>query len=140
MRIKDARQTFLGIWIRRLVEGETFEVWNGAQKRDLTYIDDAVEAILMAAASDSANGQVFNTGGDGPITLKELAELIIQVHGKGAYEIKPFPTDLKAIDIDDYYADFSRIRSCLGWEPSVGLREGLRRTLAFYQQHLEHYI
>jgi len=140
MRIKDARQTFLGIWIRRLLENRAFEVWDGRQKRDLTYIDDAVQAILLAAANEAANGQIFNTGGDGPISLKDLAEMIIEIHGEGAYEIKPFPADRKSIDIDDYYADFNRIRTCLGWEPLVPLREGLRLTLAYYRQHLEHYV
>lgn len=140
MRIKDARQTFLGIWIRRLLEDRAFEVWDGRQKRDLTYIDDAVQALLLAAANDAANGQIFNTGGDGPISLKELAELIIGVNGEGAYEIKPFPPDRKAIDIDDYYADYSRIQSCLGWKPLVPLNEGLRLTLDYYRKHLEHYL
>src|SRR5262249_22490927 len=64
MRVKDARQTFLGVWIRLLVEGKPFEVWEGPQLRDFTYVDDAVEAFLLAAASEEANGQVFNLGGD----------------------------------------------------------------------------
>ena len=78
MRIKDARQTFLGIWIRLLVEGKPFEVWEGQQLRDFTYVDDAVDAFLLAAASEASNGQVFNLGGDCIITLKDLAELLIQ--------------------------------------------------------------
>ena len=47
MRVKDARQTFVGVWVRRLVEGEPFEVWGGDQLRDFTYVDDAVEAFLL---------------------------------------------------------------------------------------------
>jgi UDP-glucose 4-epimerase len=140
MRVKDARQTFLGVWIRLLVEGKPFEVWEGPQLRDFTYVDDAVEAFLLAAASEDANGQVFNLGGDGVICLKDLAELLVQVNGGGEYIVRPFPAERRRIDIGDFYADFGRIRALLGWEPNVPLREGLARTVAFYRQHLEQYL
>jgi len=140
MRVKDARQTFLGIWIRLLLEGKPFEVWNGEQLRDFTYVDDAVDAFLMAAASDSANGQTMNLGGDRIISLKELAELLIRINGKGEYVVRQFPEDRKRIDIGDYYADFSMIRASLGWEPRVPLDEALRRTLEYYRKHLNRYV
>lgn len=139
MRVKDARQTFLGIWIRLLVEGKPFELWEGHQLRDFTYVGDAVRALLMAAASDKVNGQVFNLGGDCVISLKDLADLLIEVNGAGEYTIQSFPSNRKGIDIGDYYADFSQISSVLKWKPEVALREGLARTLAFYREHLEHY-
>jgi UDP-glucose 4-epimerase len=140
MRVKDARQTFVGIWVRLLVEGRPFEVWDGSQLRDFTYVDDAVEAFLLAAASDKANGQVFNLGGDGVYSLKQLADLLIEVNGGGEYHLRSFPADRKRIDIGDYYADDRRIRAALGWAPKVSLREGLARTLAYYRQHLHHYV
>ena len=139
MRVKDARQTFLGIWIRLVVEGQPFEVWGGEQLRDFTYVDDAVEAFLLAATQDEANGQVFNLGGCEVISLRELADLLVQANGGGAYEIRTFPPDRKRIDIGDYYADDRRIRSELGWVSRVNLQEGLARTLAYYREHLEHY-
>lgn len=139
MRVKDARQTFLGIWIRLLVEKKPFEVWDGRQMRDFTYVDDAVEALLMAAESDEADGQVFNLGGNCLVSLKDLANLLIEVNGGGEYIVRPFPSDRKRIDIGNYYADFSLIRSVLGWDPKVLLREGLMKTLEFYHQNLEHY-
>jgi UDP-glucose 4-epimerase len=140
MRVKDSRQTFLGVWIRLLVEGKPFEVWGGDQLRDFTYVDDAVEAFLLAATSERANGQVFNLGSEQSISLQGLAELLIEINGGGEYIARSFPADRKLIDIGDYYADFSRIRSCLGWEPRVPLREGLSRTLAFYREHLSSYL
>jgi UDP-glucose 4-epimerase len=140
MRIKDARQTFLGVWIRLLIEGTPFEVWGGEQVRDFTYVDDAVEAFLLAAASDQANGQVFNLGGDGPIQLKDLAALLVEVNGGGRFVTRPFPDDRKRIDIGDYYADYSRIRAALDWQPRIPLREALTRTIAFYREHLKHYL
>ncbi|MDA0709422.1 MAG: NAD-dependent epimerase/dehydratase family protein [bacterium] len=140
MRVKDARQTFLGIWIRLLLEGHPFEVWNGNQVRDFTYVDDVVDAFLLAAASEKVNGEVFNLGGESTIKLAELADMLIDLHGSGSYTVRDFPPDRKSIDIGDYYADFSRIRERLGWEPRVSLREGLSRTLAFYRANLQQFI
>ena len=140
MRIKDARQTFLGIWVRLLLEGKTFEVWGGEQLRDFSYVDDVVDAFLLAAASEEANGEVFNLGCERVIGLKALADLLVEVNGGGRYDLRSFPPDRKRIDIGDYYADFSRIRSVLKWEPKVSLREGLARTLAFYRDNLAHYL
>jgi len=140
MRVKDARQTFLGVWIRLLVEGKPFEVWGGKQLRDFTYVDDAVEAFLLAAVSESSNGQVYNLGGDCVISLKELAELLVEIHGDGAYSSREFPPDRKRIDIGDYYADDTSIRKTLGWAPAIPLTEGLSRTLAFYREHLPGYL
>ena len=140
MRIKDARQTFLGVWVRLLLEGKTFEVWGGEQLRDFTYVDDVVDAFLLAAASEEANGEVFNLGCERVIGLKALADLLVEVDGGGRYEIRSFPPDRKRIDIGDYYADYSRIRSVLEWEPKVSLREGLARTVAFFRDNLAHYL
>jgi len=140
MRVKDARQTFLGIWIKLLSEGKPFEVWGGDQLRDFTYVDDAVTAFLLAAASEEANGQVFNLGSDGLITLKDLADLLVELNSGGEYVVRSFPPDRKRIDIGDYYANDTLIRSTLGWKPQVSLREGLQKTLAYYKAHLEHYL
>ncbi len=140
MRIKDSRQTFLGIWIRLLVEGKPFEVWGGEQLRDFTYVDDAVDAFLLAAESEKANGQIFNLGGDSVITLKELADLLVEVEGGGEYVTRSFPPERKRIDIGDYYSDYSRIKSVLGWSPRVPLREALAKTVAYYRANLVSYV
>jgi UDP-glucose 4-epimerase len=140
MRVKDARQTFLGIWIRLLLEGKDFEVWEGDQLRDFTYIDDAVDALLLCAARDDANGQVFNVGGEGTISLKALAALLVEENGGGRFTVRSFPADRKKIDIGDYYADDQRLRKMLGWSPRIPLREGLGKTLAYYRAHLTQYL
>ncbi|MHC4251373.1 MAG: NAD-dependent epimerase/dehydratase family protein [Planctomycetota bacterium] len=139
MRVKDARQTFLGIWIRLLLEGTPFEVWGGEQLRDFTYVDDAVEAFLLAATNDGSWGRAFNLGGGPAISLTELADLLVELNGSGEYAVRSYPSDRKRIDIGDYYADYGLVRSVLGWEPRVSLREGLARTLAFYRERLPHY-
>lgn len=140
MRVKDHRQTFLGIWIRCLIEGKPFEVWGGNQLRDFTYVDDAVDAFLLAAASDESYGNVFNLGSDSVISLKELADLLVQINEGGRYIVRSFPCDRKEIDIGNYYANYNKIRSTLGWEPKVSLQDGLARILDFYRKHLKCYI
>lgn len=140
MRVKDARQTFLGVWIKQLIEGQPIEIWgDGMQIRDFNYVDDVVEALLLAAMSEEANGQIYNLGSDETINLHDLAALLIDVHGGGESCIVPFPPNRKSIDIGDYYADYRLIQGKLGWRPKVNLREGLKRTLEFYDQYHEHY-
>lgn len=140
MRVKDARQTFLGIWIKQLIEGQPIQVWgDGTQIRDFTYVDDCVEALLLAAATSAADGQIFNLGSDETINLRDLAALLIEINGGGSYEIIPYPADRKPIDIGDYYADYRLIQGRLGWRPKISLRDGLRRTLEFYRAEREHY-
>ncbi len=144
MRVVDARQTFLGIWIRLLVEGKPFAVWEGDQLRDFTFVDDAANAFLLAAAALNGNaahsGTVYNLGGDEVISLRDLAALLVAAAGSGDFEIRPYPPERKPIDIGDYYADDSRIRAALGWRPQTPLRQGLEQTIAYYRAHLARYI
>jgi Nucleoside-diphosphate-sugar epimerases len=136
MRVKDARQTFLGVWIRNVIDGKPIQVWgDGKQLRDFTYIDDCVDALLLAALHPAAGGQIFNLGGLEVINLRDLAALTVEIAGGGSYEIIPYPPDRKPIDIGDYYADDRRIRTMLGWQPRIDLRTGLARTIAFYREH-----
>lgn len=140
MRVKDARQTFLGIWVRTLIEGKPVLIFgDGAQLRDFNYVDDVVEALLMAAVSDRANGEVFNLGSREVINLKELAALMIELHPSGRYELVAFPPERKAIDIGDYYSDFTKIKDAMGWEPKISLKEGLRKSLDYYSLHHAQY-
>jgi len=140
MRVKDARQTFLGIWIRRLIDQKPIQIFgSGTQRRDFNFVTDVVDALLRAAASDDANGQVFNLGHQEHVSLQELAALFVKLNGSGNYELVPFPDDRKAIDIGDYYADFRKIDKLLGWSPQVGLENGLGRTLDFYRANRAHY-
>ena len=140
MRIKDARQTFVGVWIRRLLQGEPLEVWGGEQLRDFTYVDDAVDAFLLAAVKPRAEGQFFNVGGPLPVTLERLAEILVEINRGGAFVVRPFPTERKKIDIGDYYADDTLIRRVLGWRPKTDLRTALARTVAYYRTELKYYV
>jgi UDP-glucose 4-epimerase len=139
MRVRDDRQTFLGTWLRAVIRDEEFVVFgDGEQRRDLNYVDDAVRAFLLAGSSDEADDEVFNLGDERHVSLRELAELLVSTGG-GSFRFEPFPDDRRRIDIGDYYGDFRKIRSRLGWEPQVSLEDGLRRTLAYYREHGERY-
>jgi len=138
--VKNNRQTAIGWLIRQVMDGETITIFgDGLQLRDFTYVDDAVDAFLLAGANDAANGQVFNIGAQEPISLRELAELLIEVAGTGRYELVPFPPERKAIDIGSIYLDDRKIRRVLKWRPQVDMRAGLTRTIEFYRAHREHY-
>ena len=140
MRIKDARQTFLGVWIRNLLRGEEILIYgDGSQLRDFNYVDDAVEGLLAAALLDKAVGEVFNLGAAPPLSLNDLAALLTKLNASGHARIVPFPGERRAIDIGDYYADFSKAVALLGWKPRIAIAEGLKRTLDFYREFGEHY-
>lgn len=141
MRIKDARQTFLGIWIRQLIEGSTIKVFgSGQQLRDFNYVDDVVDAMLEAALNDKAIGEVFNLGNSEIIDLKSLATQMVELFGHGQFEMIPFPADRKVIDIGDYYSDYTKAKTVLDWSPSVDLATGLSLTLTYYRENLKHYV
>jgi UDP-glucose 4-epimerase len=140
MRVVDARQTFLGIWIRQLIEGREILVYgDGEQRRDFNYVDDVIDAALGVAADDRTIGDIYNLGGGEVVSLKTLAQQMIQLAGGGSFALVPFPAEQKAIDIGDYYADYGKIKDVLGWEPGVGLAEGLSQTLAYYRRHRTEY-
>ena len=140
MRVRDARQTFLGIWIRNVLQGKTIQIFgDGLQVRDFNYVDDVVDALLTAALNPASEGDVFNLGSEQVVSLKWLAEKLVTLHGSGKYEVVPFPPDRKAIDIGDYYSNFSKFRSVVGWVPKIELEEGLVRTLEYFTKHGDKY-
>jgi len=140
MRVKDAKQTFLGIWIRLLLEGKPIKVFgDGEQLRDFNYVDDCVTALLLAGESEQTNGKVYNLGSEEVIGLKALAEMMTNLGYGGSYELVPFPEERKAIDIGDYYSDFSLISKDLGWSPQISLKQGLLKTIEYYSKHRSAY-
>jgi len=141
MRVKDARQTFLGIWVRLLLEGKSIKVFgDGQQLRDFNYVDDCVDALLLAGASEIANGKVYNLGSREVVNLEKLAQMMTSIEADGTYELVDFPADRKAIDIGDYYSDFSMIEEELGWSPKISLKDGLEKTILYYRDNIDDYL
>jgi UDP-glucose 4-epimerase len=141
MRIKDARQTFLGIWIRNLLTDRPIQVFgDGRQLRDFNFVDDVVEALLRAATTDACHGRVFNLGSPEVVSLGDLAARLIPLEPGAGWELVPFPEERRRIDIGDYYSDHALAFQLLGWKPRVALEEGLARTVDYYRQHLPLYL
>ncbi len=138
--MKHNRQGFIAWFVRLAVEGQQIQVYgDGQQRRDLTYVDDVVDAFLRAGASDAANGQVLNLGGQAPISLLDLAHLIVEIAGRGSVRLIPWPDNRRRIDVGDVYSSYELIRRTLGWQPVTPLREGLERMIGFYEQHRSWY-
>jgi UDP-glucose 4-epimerase len=140
MLMKHGRQGFLPWFVRLAMDDQEIPLYGeGEQQRDLTYVDDAVDAFLRAGAMDEANGEAFNLGGLRPYSLREIAETIIGLAGSGRLRLVPWPPEKKAIDVGSVYSSHAKIERTLGWQPTVGLEEGLGRMIAYYREHRDHY-
>ena len=138
--MRHGRQAFVGWLIRRAVDGNQIELFgDGRQMRDFTYVDDVVDALLVVAHRPEADGEVFNLSGERPYSLREFADILLAVVGGGSYACVPFPEERCQIDIGSYYADSSKIKAMLGWEPAVPLAEGLLRTVEYYRRYRSYY-
>lgn len=134
------RQGFIAWFIRQAVDGETIELYgDGKQRRDLNYVEDVVEALLLAGANEKAEGEILNLGSDEVFTLGELAGKLIEITGHGAVAGIPFPQERQSIDIGNVFSNYKKINSLLGWSPGVRLDDGLRRTVEFYKKNRVHY-
>jgi UDP-glucose 4-epimerase len=134
------RQGFIGWFVRQAIDGETIELFGGGdQKRDLVFVDDVVEAMLLAGASEAADGELFNVGGPEALSLRDIAERLVQITGKGSIESVPFPPNRRPIDIGDFSTSHGKIEAQLGWVPRTDVQIGLAKTVDFYLQNHEHY-
>jgi len=141
MRIRDARQTFLGIWIRNLLEGKPIQVFgDGKQRRDYNYVEDVLDALLIAATEKNAFGKVYNLGAPDPLSLEDTAKIMCQKIEGGDYQMIPFPDERKAIDVGDFICDYSAFRNQFGWEHQVNFEEGIQRSFKYFKDEIEHYI
>ena len=133
MEITNDKKGFVGIFIRKALLGETIKIFGtGEQRRDFNYVDDVVTALLLAGERSSTDGQVFNLGHPNPRSLLDFVEIL---RGSCDFDVElvPFPPEAAAIDIGDYFGEFSKFRDATGWRPEVDLEVGLARTLAWYR-------
>lgn len=138
--ISSAKQGFIGFFFGLVVQGKPISIFgDGTQVRDFNYVDDAVEALLIAGACPDCRGRVYNLAGE-RMNLKDLVELMLRLNGSGEYSLVPFPEERKRIDIGDFYGDCSKFTNATGWRPLVGLEEGIGRTLDFFRANHEHYL
>jgi UDP-glucose 4-epimerase len=138
--IKNPRQGFTGWFIKHVVCNEKIEIFgDGCQIRDLTYVDDVINALIGVVEKNACLGEIYNLGGE-KTSLKDLVELMVSVAGKGSYKLVPFPEERKKIDIGDFYSDYTKFKQTTGWTPKITLREGLERTIRYYEKYKEKYL
>jgi UDP-glucose 4-epimerase len=139
--IKHNRQGFIGWFIRQAIEDREIQIYgDGSQQRDFVFVDDAADAFLRAGASNACNGEVFNVGGDASISHRDLVSLLIDLAGTGSVRFVEWPPEKKRIDIGSFFTDSTKFRQAVGWQPETPLVDGLRQTIAFYRQHMPHYL
>lgn len=138
--VRHDRQGFIGWFIRQALDGGVIELFGeGRQRRDMNYVDDVVEALLLAGASEAAEGEVFNLGGLAPVSLSDLAGKLILLTGRGSINPVPFPPERQLIDVGNAYSSYQKIETALGWRPRTPLDRGLTRTVEFYKRNRTHY-
>jgi len=134
MALWEPCQGFLGVFLRRMLQRQQLQIFgDGSQLRDPLYVDDAVDAFLMAGAAPQLPSRLYNLGGPEALSLQQIAETCSRLAGGPAPALRPFPPDHKKIDIGSYRADWTRIRTELGWQPRTHFTEGISRALLFYQ-------
>lgn len=139
-QMKHAKQGFLNWFVRMALEGKEVPIYgDGAQKRDFNYVEDVVDALILAAATDKTNGEVYNIGSGTPISVLDTLKAIIKSAGKGSYKLIAFPEDKKKIEIGDYYADHTKFSSATGWQPKTSFEEGLDKTVKYYEKNKKYY-
>ena len=139
--ISHSRQGFIGWFIRLALEGREIQIYgDGSQIRDFVYVDDVVDAFLRAGVSDACNGGVFNVGGREHISHRDLVKMLIEEAGAGSVRYVEWPDDKRRIDIGSFYSDSTKFSTTTGWNPTIALRDGLRKTMAFYRVHFDKYV
>jgi UDP-glucose 4-epimerase len=136
-RLDGDHQGFLPAFVRRAIDGEPITVFgDGSARRDCIYVDDAVTALLAAASSEAARGEVFNIGHHEHESLIEIAHAVVEAAGSGEVVQVPWPEERERIAIDSYWTDYGKASRQLGWQPTWSLADGLASTLAHYRSRL----
>ena len=106
-------------------------VGDGEQTRDFTYVSNIVDGVLRAVTAPEASGEVINVATSQQISINELATTLGNVIGTS---LPPVHTDARVGDVRHSLADIGKAKALLGYEPEVGLEEGLRRTIDWYRR------
>ncbi|OGR69971.1 MAG: hypothetical protein A2089_11500 [Elusimicrobia bacterium GWD2_63_28] len=123
---------FLPALLITLRRGEPFEMTAGGQTRDFVFVDDLVEAYLLAGLAKAAAGQVINIGSGRPVKIKDLALLAARVTGRAGL-LKMGAKPYRPAEIMNYFASAAKARRLLGWRPRTSLAAGLKLTAAGYK-------
>jgi len=139
-QMKHSRFGVVNWFIKLAMENETISLFGGGEViRDVLYVDDSIEAFLLTALNKNAFGQTLNVASGVPISIKNIAEKIIEIAGSGSLKITKYSAERAKIEPGDFYADISKIRRIAGWIPKTSLEDGIERTINFYKENRGYY-
>lgn len=133
--------TFNNYFIGLALQDKDITVYGqGNQLRNVLYVDDAVESLIMSAVNRLTNGETFFAVSDNHFSVAEIAKATVEYIGSGHVKHIPWPDERKAIDIGDAVISNDKIKSLLNWEPKYDLINGLIKTRNYYDGKLKHYL
>lgn len=133
--------TFVNYFIGLALQDKAITIYgDGAQLRNVIYVDDCINALIMATLSQHVNGEVFFASGDEHFSVVEIAKMIIKHIGSGRVKLVPWPKERAVTEIGDAVLTNEKIKKVLGWAPRHNFADGLDKTRLFYKQCLEKYL
>jgi len=139
-QMKHSKYGIVNYFIKVAMEDQTIKIYgDGAQKRDYIYIEDIVEAFMLAGVKPAADGEIFNVGSGIGTRFVDMAKLVVDVIGKGKIQMIDWPENYAIIESGDYVSDISRIKKALGWQPKISMLEGVAKTFEYYKKYRDHY-
>lgn len=139
--IKSSQAGVLNYFIGLALQGKDLTIYgDGAQRRNVLFVEDCVDAILKVAASELALGQVLFAAADEECSIAEFAGRLVEILGRGKVRHVPWPEDWQSMDVGDVSISNTRIKEVIPWTPSTALEDGIRRTWEFYLSRLERYV
>jgi UDP-glucose 4-epimerase len=131
----------LNLFVGYALSNRTIPIYgDGTQTRDFVFVEDVVNALILAAESDRSVGEIFFVGSGIETTLLNIAKKIIVIVGKGDYKFVPYSSTLKKTDIMRFATNYNKINKFLGWSPKFSLSQGLSETVKFYKEYLQYYL
>ena len=139
--IHSSEFTFNNYFIGLALKNKEITVYgDGNQLRNVLYVEDAVNAIIMAALSDKTNNEVMFAVGDKHYSVAEIAQATVKCINAGTVKFVKWPEKIKMIDIGDAVISNKKIKSILSWVPEMSLKEGLVITRDYYLSCLDQYL
>ena len=131
----------LNLFVGYALSNRTIPIYgDGTQTRDYVFVEDVVNALILAAQSDKSVDEIFFVGSGIETALLDIAKMIIDIAGRGDYKFVPFPSTLKRTDIKRFATNCSKIKNLLDWSPRISLSQGIAETVKFYEKNLQDYL
>ena len=133
--------TFNNYFIGQCLQDKAINIYgNGLQKRSLIFVEDVVDAIIKSMISSNNKGKTMLVTSDDVISVREIAELMVKISGKGSVQFIRWPEHKRKLEVGNQIFDNSQAKKLLNWKPSTSLEDGLTATFEFFNKHYDEYI